>query len=72
MQQQFDQPFTVEDLESLDHFLMHDAPEESMTLDELHGFLAALICSLQMVLPSEWTPHVWGGTQPVAPIISAV
>jgi len=64
MQQQLDQSFTEQDLERLDHFLMHDAPEESMDLDELHGFLAALICSLRMVMPSEWTPHVWGGTEP--------
>ncbi len=62
--QQIDQSFTDQDLESLDHFLAHDAPEESMTRDELHGFLAALICSPQMVLPSEWMPYVWGGTEP--------
>jgi uncharacterized protein len=64
MQQQFDQPFTEQDLERLDHFLAEVAPDDSMLSDELHGFLAALICSPQMVLPSEWTPHVWGGTEP--------
>lgn len=62
--QQLDQPVTVEDLELLDHFLAGDAPEESMTLDELHGFLAAIICSPRMVMPSQWIPIVWGGTKP--------
>ncbi len=55
---------TEQDLESLDHFLAGEAPEDSMDLDELHGFLTALICSLQMVMPSEWMPYVWGGTEP--------
>lgn len=33
MQQQLDQPFTVEDLERLDHFLTDEAPENAMDLD---------------------------------------
>ncbi len=35
-----------------------------MNLDELHGFLTAVICSPQMVLPSQWIPHVWGAQEP--------
>ncbi len=49
MQQQLGQPFTEEALERLDHFLAEVAPDESMLIDELHGFLAALICSPEMV-----------------------
>ncbi len=58
------EPFTEQDFDSLEHFLSDVAPEASMTLDELHGFLAAVICSPQTLLPSQWTPHVWGGTEP--------
>jgi uncharacterized protein len=57
-------PFTEQDLDSLEHFLEHGASDSSMTIDELHGFLAAVICSLQMVMPNEWTPYVWGGEEP--------
>jgi len=64
MQQQLDQSFTLEDLDELEHFLAEKAPEDSMLIDELHGFLAAVICSPQMVLPSQWTPHIWGGEEP--------
>jgi hypothetical protein len=35
-----------------------------MALDELHGFLAAVICSPQMIMPSAWIAHVWGGEEP--------
>jgi len=61
---QIDRPLSDHDLDRLKRFLEDDAPESSMAIDELHGFLAALICSLQMVMPSEWTPHVWGGKEP--------
>jgi len=59
-----DHPFTEDDLERLEHFLHNEAPEDSMDLDELHGFLTALICSPQPVMPSEWIGHVWGGEEP--------
>ena len=59
-----DQSFTEEDLERLEHFLDNVAPEDSMALDELHGFLTAVICSPQLILPSQWLPHVWGGEEP--------
>jgi uncharacterized protein len=57
-------PFTEQDLDGLEHFLAEVAPEDSMMIDELHGFLAAVICSPQTLLPSQWTPHVWGGEEP--------
>jgi hypothetical protein len=64
MQPQLDKPFTIEDLDALEHFLAEVAPDESMLIDELHGFLAAVVCSPQMIMPSEWMPYVWGGTEP--------
>ncbi len=57
-------PFTERDLDSLEHFLAEVARDDSMLIDELHGFLAAVICSPQMLVPSQWTPHVWGGEEP--------
>lgn len=59
-----DQAFTEQDLAALDRFLSHDAPPESMGLDELHGFLAAVISAPQLVMPSQWMSHVWGGAEP--------
>jgi uncharacterized protein len=41
-----------------------DTPEETMMFDELHGFLTALMCSPEAVLPSQWMPLVWGGEEP--------
>ena len=63
--QQIDQPLSDQDLERLDDFLMSDnTPEETLLLDELHGFLTALMCSPEAVLPSQWMPLVWGGEEP--------
>jgi uncharacterized protein len=62
---QIDQPLSDQDLDRLDEFLMSDdTPEETMMLDELHGFLTALMCSPEVVLPSQWMPLVWGGEEP--------
>ncbi len=58
-------PFTEQDLDSLEHFLAEIAPDDSMLIGKLHGFLAAVICSPQMLLPSHWMPHFWGNEEPV-------
>ncbi len=53
------------DLDALDAFLMSErAPEGSMGLSDLDGFLAGIAAGPELVLPSEWLPVVWGGGEP--------
>jgi uncharacterized protein len=49
----------------LDAFLLSDrAPEESMGLSDLDGFLTGIVVGPELILPSEWLPIVWGGGAP--------
>ncbi len=49
----------------LDAFLLSDrAPEGSMGLSDLDGFLAGIAVGPELVMPSEWLPVVWGGEEP--------
>jgi uncharacterized protein len=44
----------------LDEFLMSDStPEDVLTIDELHGYLTAIICCPVPVMPSDWLTGVW-------------
>jgi len=53
------------DLDALDAFLLSErAPEGSMGLSDLDGFLAGIAAGPELVLPSEWLPVVWGGGEP--------
>ncbi len=53
------------DLDALDAFLLSDrAPEGSMGLSDLDGFLTAIAAGPGLVLPSEWMPVIWGGDVP--------
>ncbi len=53
------------DLDVLDAFLLSDrAPEESMGLSDLDGFLAGIAAGPELVMPGEWLPVVWGGAEP--------
>jgi uncharacterized protein len=53
------------DLAVLDAFLLSDrAPEESMGLSDLDGFLTGIVVGLELILPSEWMPVIWGGGEP--------
>src|SRR3954468_19577654 len=50
------------DLEFLDRFFMSDnAPENGMGLSDLDGFLTGILVGPDLIIPSEWLPHVWGG-----------
>lgn len=49
----------------LDEFLGAERrPQECMVLDELDGFLTALVCSADATPLDEWLPEVWGGAEP--------
>ncbi len=49
----------------LEEFLSAEQrPQECMVLDELDGFMTALICTPQEVPEAEWLAEVWGGVAP--------
>ena len=48
------------DLDALDDYLMSDhAPDESMGLSDIDGFLTAIVVGPELILPSEWLPVIW-------------
>src|SRR5215207_10091706 len=54
------------DLDFLDAYLLSDqSPPECMLLSDLDGFLTGIAIGPDVVMPSEWLPHVWGGDEPV-------
>jgi uncharacterized protein len=57
-------PLSNEEIHELDVFLTSDAtPDECMDIVTLDGFLSALAIGPEMVPPSVWLPHVWGGAK---------
>ena len=53
------------DLDALDNYLMSDhAPDDSMGLSDLDGFLTGIVVGPELILPSEWLPVIWGGEEP--------
>src|ERR1700761_1719491 len=53
------------DLDALDDYLMSDhAPDNSMGLSDLDGFLTGIVVGPELILPGEWLPVIWGGDQP--------
>ena len=53
------QPLTAAEFEQLSSVL--ERLSDSMNLEQLDGFLAALICGPEIVCPSEYLPVIWGG-----------
>jgi yecA family protein len=54
------------DLDLLDAYLLSDqSPPECMLLSDLDGFLTGIAIGPELVMPSEWLPHVWGGEEPM-------
>jgi hypothetical protein len=54
------------DLDLLDAYLLSDqSPPEYMLLSDLDGFLTGIAIGPELVMPSEWLPHVWGGEEPM-------
>ena len=52
-------------LDALDDYLMSErAPDDSMGLSDLDGFLTGVIVGPESILPSEWLPVIWGGGEP--------
>jgi len=68
------QPLTDAELDRLSGILERFGEKRSMNVEQLDGFLAALICGPDLVPPSEYLPVIWGdnmvledtfGAQPV-------
>jgi uncharacterized protein len=58
-------PTSPIDLDALDDYLMSDhAPDRSMGLSDLDGFLTGIVVGPEFILPSEWLPVIWGGEKP--------
>jgi uncharacterized protein len=52
------------DLGALDRFLRSDrASPNAMMVPALDGFLTGIAVGPDIIMPSEWLPHVWGGEQ---------
>ena len=52
-------------LQELDEFLTSDgAPDRSMALSNLDGFLTAVAIGPDGIKPSEWLPRIWGDETP--------
>ena len=54
------EPLSEAELDRLSEILQRFGDERSMNLEELDGFIAALICGPELVLPSEYLPEIWG------------
>lgn len=55
------QPLSDEEICELDDFLLsRDEGEDSLTVDEAHGFITSLIVSCSTVEESEWMEAIWG------------
>ena len=54
------EPLSDAEIDVLDAFLMSDStPEEVLSVDELHGYLTAIVCCPVPVMPSDWLNGVW-------------
>ena len=54
------------DLDILDDYLISNhAPDNSMGLSDLDGFLTGIAVGPELILPSEWLSVIWGGDEPV-------
>jgi uncharacterized protein len=52
-------PLSEDELSQLDDFLELIGPS-AMSIEEIDGFFAALVCAPDLVMPSKWFPEVWG------------
>ncbi len=57
-------PLTETEYDRLSSVLSRFRDEHAMNLEELDGFLAALICGSAPVHPSEYLREIWGGEMP--------
>ena len=51
-------PLTDADYDRLEEILLRYSGEDAMNLEEMDGSFAALICSPETVMPSEYLPEI--------------
>jgi uncharacterized protein len=60
---------SVEELSWLDGFLNSEqVPETTIDMEMLDGLMTALVAGPELVLPSEYMPHIWGSVDGGGPI----
>jgi uncharacterized protein len=65
---QLDQPLSEKEFDELDQFLLSDrTPEDTMTMDTLHGYMTAIAIGPETIMPAEWLLKVWGDDPKQAP-----
>jgi uncharacterized protein len=62
------QPLTDAEFDRIAEVLQRCGGKHAMNIEMLDGFLAALICGSETVLPSEYLPTIWGGDQTNEPV----
>jgi uncharacterized protein len=62
---------TDAELDRVADLLKHCGSKGAMNIEMLDGFLAALICGPETVLPSEYLPEIWGGDEPNGPVFES-
>ena len=62
------QPLTDAEFDRLAEVLQRCGGKHAMNIEMLDGFLAALICGSETVLPSEYLPKIWEGDQTNEPV----
>ena len=61
-------PLSEDDLDDLADLLGAEwAPETTMDIEQFDGFLAGMICSPRVVMPSAYVPEIFGGEEPEFP-----
>jgi uncharacterized protein len=68
-----DAGLTDDEMDELDAFLLSDATsDETMMLDQLDGYLTAIVSGPVTVIPSKWLPRVWGPSSRHEPVFDTV
>ena len=65
---QLDQPLSEKEFNELDQFLLSDrTPDDTMTMDTLHGYMTAIAIGPETIMPAEWLLKIWGDDPASAP-----
>ena len=60
MSSELSTPLSEDELAALDDFLLSEHNNEMMPVDEVHGYLTALVVSHDRASQSEWLSAIWG------------
>lgn len=61
-------PLSDDEVDELQAFLISDAvSDETMLVDQLDGFLTAIVIGPTTIMPSRWLPRIWGSSLDDAP-----